>query len=80
VSHDHLVVECRRDALSKALHRVNGMYAETFNAKYARSGHLWGDRFALWQIRDEDHLRAACEYVVQNPARAALCERAADWA
>jgi putative transposase len=78
-NHYHLVVECLRETLSKALHRVNGVYAETFNAKYTRSGHLWGDRFALWQVRDEEHLHAACEYVVANPVRAGLCERAGDW-
>ena len=78
-NHYHLVVECLRDALSRAMHRVNGIHAETFNAKYRRSGHLWGDRFALWQVRDEEHLRAACGYVLANPVRAGLCERAADW-
>jgi REP element-mobilizing transposase RayT len=78
-NHYHLVVECLRDALSRALHRVNGRYAEAFNAKYGRSGHLWGDRFALWQVRDEEHLREACEYVLQNPVRAGLCDRASDW-
>jgi REP element-mobilizing transposase RayT len=78
-NHYHLVVESVRDALSRAMHRVNGAYAEEFNVKYRRSGHLWGDRFALWQIRDEGHLAAACDYVVQNPVRAGLCERASDW-
>jgi REP element-mobilizing transposase RayT len=78
-NHYHLVVECLRDALSKALHRVNGVYAEMFNEKYGRSGHLWGDRFALWQIRDDEHLAAACEYVLGNPVRAGLCERPDDW-
>ena len=78
-NHYHLVVESPREALSRALHRVNGVYAETFNAKYGRSGHLWGDRFALWQIRDDDHLRAACAYVLANPVRAGLCEHVADW-
>ena len=78
-NHYHLVVECLRDALSRALHRVNGVYAQEFNAKYGRSGHLWGDRFALWQVRDDEHLHAACEYVLANPVRAGLCERATDW-
>lgn len=77
--HYHFVVECARDLLSRALHRVNGAYATAFNAKYRRTGHLWGDRFALWQIRDDEHLRAACEYVISNPVRAGLCERSSDW-
>ena len=78
-NHYHLVVESGRETLSRALHRVNGVYAEEFNAKYGRSGHLWGDRFALWQIRDDDHLHAACAYVLANPVRAGLGEAAADW-
>jgi REP element-mobilizing transposase RayT len=78
-NHYHLVVECMRDRLSRALHRVNGLYAADFNAKYGRSGHLWGDRFALWQVRDDEHLQAACEYVLANPVRAGLCERTDDW-
>ena len=78
-NHYHLVVESRRETLSRALHRVNGVYAEEFNAKYGRSGHLWGDRFALWQIRDDEHLHAACAYVLANPVRAGLCETVADW-
>ena len=78
-NHYHLVVASRRETLSRALHRVNGVYAEEFNAKYGRSGHLWGDRFALWQIRDDEHLHAACAYVLANPVRAGLCKSAADW-
>ena len=78
-NHYHLVVESRRESLSRALHRVNGVYAETFNEKYGRSGHLWGDRFALWQIRQDDHLGSACAYVLANPVRAGLCQDVTDW-
>src|SRR5687768_7063280 len=78
-NHYHFVVEGVREHLSQALHRVNGIYAETFNASYRRSGHLWGDRFALWHGRDDDHLVATCRYVVANPVRAGLCERPQDW-
>jgi REP element-mobilizing transposase RayT len=78
-NHYHFVVEGLRAHLSQALHHVNGIYAETFNARYRRSGHLWGDRFALWQVRDDDHLVATCRYVLANPVRAGLCERPQDW-
>lgn len=78
-NHYHLVVEGMRDSISRGLQRVNGVYAESFNGKYRRSGHLWGDRFALWQVRDEEHLYAACAYVFQNPVRAGVCATTADW-
>jgi putative transposase len=78
-NHYHFVVEGVREHLSKAMHRVNGGYAESFNEKYRRSGHLWGDRFALWQVRDDEHLSETCRYVLANPVRAGLCERPSEW-
>jgi hypothetical protein len=30
-------------------------------------------------IEDEEYLRSACDYVLLNPVRAGLCERASDW-
>jgi putative transposase len=78
-NHYHFVIETTRAALSEGMHRVNGLYAEAFNDKYSRSGHLFGDRFAARAIEDEDYLRATCRYVVHNPVRAGLCERAEDW-
>ncbi len=78
-NHYHLVAEGRRDLVSRGMHRLNGRYAQSFNAKYGRTGHLWGDRFVLWQVRDEVHLEAACRYVLLNPVRAGLCRASADW-
>ena len=78
-NHYHFVVEARLELISRGMHRLNGAYAESFNGKYRRSGHLWGDRFALWQIRDDAHLRATCHYVLLNPVRARLCDRCSDW-
>ena len=78
-NHHHLIVETHSDLLSVGLRQLNGRYAQAFNERHARSGHLFGDRFAAVVIRDEEHLRAATEYVLQNPVRAGLCSRAENW-
>jgi putative transposase len=78
-NHYHLVLEAARADLSRGMHRLNARYAETFNAKYGRSGHLFGDRFGARVVADDDHLAAACAYVVQNPVRAGICRRASEW-
>jgi REP-associated tyrosine transposase len=78
-THYHLVVETELWRLSDGMHRLNGIYALTFNRRHHRSGHLFGERFAAWLPRDEHHLRQTCEYVLQNPVRAGLSARAADW-
>jgi REP element-mobilizing transposase RayT len=78
-NHYHLVVEAARDRISDALHGVNGVYAQRFNNRHDRWGHLFGDRFAAWVIRSEDHLRATCAYVLANPVRAGICKRVGEW-
>lgn len=78
-NHHHLIVETWCDLLSVGLRLLNGRYAQAFNERYERTGHLFGDRFAAFVIRDEGHLGAASEYVVQNPVRAGLCRSADEW-
>jgi len=78
-THYHLVVETVRARLSAGLHRLNGLYAQHFNHRHDRVGHLFGGRFHSWIVEDEAHLAATCRYVVQNPVRAGLSATAADW-
>lgn len=58
---------------------LSGVYAQEFNARHERWGHLFGARFASWVIESEDYLYAASRYVLANPVRAGLCEHAEDW-
>jgi putative transposase len=78
-NHYHLVVESLLTGLSRGLHRLNGLYAQRFNRRHDRTGHLFGSRYSAYVIEREEHLREACEYVIQNPVRAGLCEDAAEW-
>jgi putative transposase len=78
-NHYHLVVETLRDRLSAGLQRLNGVYAQRFNLRHKRTGHLFGDRFHAWLLDDEDHFRETCRYVLRNPVRAGLCRTASEW-
>ena len=78
-NHYHFVVQSTIVALSAGMQRLNGQHAEAINAKYGRSGHLFGDRFTSRVIGNEAYLATACRYVVENPVRAGLCADAADW-
>jgi putative transposase len=78
-NHFHLVVESRLDELSNGLHRLNGVYAQAFNRRYGRKGHLFGDRFWSGLIESDDELEATCRYVLANPVRAGLCIDASAW-
>lgn len=77
-NHVHLIVVAHEaHALSKAMHRAHGQYAQWLNARQGWSGHLWSSRFFSTAM-DEAHLWAAVRYVECNPVRAGLVQRAED--
>jgi REP element-mobilizing transposase RayT len=78
-THYHAVLEAARGHLSAGMQWLNGVYAQTFNKRYGRHGHLFGARYGARAIESEEYLARACDYIVLNPVRAGLCEGAADW-
>jgi REP element-mobilizing transposase RayT len=79
-THYHVVVEATCKQLTAMMHRLNGLYAQRFNRRHGRKGHLFEERFWSWVIDDEDHLWAAVRYVLDNPTNAGLCVDWRDWA
>jgi REP element-mobilizing transposase RayT len=78
-THYHLVVATTAANLSTGMQRLNGRYAQLFNHRHRRRGHLFEGRFRSWVVRDDRHLEATYAYVLQNPVKARLCGAAADW-
>jgi putative transposase len=69
-NHPHLVaVPSREDSLSVLLRRVHGRYAQNYNARCGRTGHLWQNRFFAC-VLGPSHLWAALAYVERNPVKA----------
>lgn len=78
-THYHLVIRRGRVALARSVAWLNGAYGRTFNDRHGRSGHVFGGRYRLGIVRDEQHLVEACRYVELNPVRAGICAHPADW-
>ena len=78
-THYHLVVQATTATLSASMQHLNGVYARRFNKRHGRRGHVFGERFSCWVIRDEAHLGAALQYVVDNPVKAGMCEVGDEW-
>lgn len=78
-THYHLIVQTPRANLSAGMQMLNGRYAQRFNWRHRRRGHLFGARFMSVPVEDEAHLMAAHRYVARNPVRAGLCAHASDW-
>ncbi len=78
-NHVHLVAVPETDhSLAVLLRRVHGRYAQYFNARAIRSGHLWQNRFFACPL-DREHLWRAVTYVERNPVRAAIVRRAEEY-
>jgi putative transposase len=78
-NHVHLIaVPEREDSLSILFRRVHGRYAQYYNARAGRSGHLWQNRFFACML-GPSHLWAALAYVERNPVRAGMVEHAAEY-
>jgi len=78
-THYHLLLETSREALSRGMQRLNGVYAQGFNARHGRRGHVFEQRFQAYAVEDEVHFLAASEYILQNPVKAGLCGSAKEW-
>jgi putative transposase len=78
-NHYHLLVEADQEQLSAGMHRLNGLYAQRFNRRHDRVGHLFQERFWSRAIESEEQFSRAVTYVAFNPVEAGLCRQAGDW-
>ena len=78
-NHVHLLVETETPNLGRGVHWLHGQYAQYFNQKYGRVGHLFQSRFGARVLHDEVQVANALAYVAANPVVAALCARPEDW-
>jgi putative transposase len=79
VNHFHLLVLTPDATLGAGMHRLNGRYAQHFNQRHGRAGHVWGDRYHSVLLREDAHLLQAIAYIALNPVRAGLCSGPEDW-
>lgn len=78
-NHVHMIVVPKVAAsLSRAVGEAHRRYTTVINRREGWTGSLWQGRFASFAMA-EPHLYAATRYVLMNPVRAGLVERAVDW-
>lgn len=78
-THLHLLLETPDPNLSHGMHWLSGSYAQEFNRRHGRFGHLFADRFHSVTIANDGHLLEVARYIALNPVRAGLCPTPADW-
>jgi putative transposase len=71
-NHYHMIVETGRDTLSRLMQRINQRYAQSFNRRHGRTGHLFEGPFGSDRVGDDEHLATLVAYVHLNPVRAGI--------
>jgi putative transposase len=79
VNHLHLLIETPDANLAVGMQWLHGLYAQTFNERHGRSGHLFQGRYGSVRGTTDAQLWMLVRYLAVNPVKAELCTRAADW-
>ena len=78
-NHVHLIlVPDAADSLALVLRRVHGRYAQYFNVRTGRTGHLWQNRYFACAL-GPGHGARALAYVDNNPVRGRMVEAATEY-
>ena len=78
-NHYHLLIETPEGALARGMRDLNGRYAQWFNWRHDRRGHVFEGRYRAAVVEKQTHLMELHRYIVLNPVRARLAERPGDW-
>jgi len=78
-NHIHLLLKEGPESVSLIFKRLGTRYAQWFNMKYERGGHLFQNRFRSEPIEDDRYFLTALIYIYQNPVKAGICNIAADY-
>ena len=78
-NHVHLLARDAVEVLGVGIHRLHGLYAQSFNKRHRRSGHLFQERFGSVPMESDAQVLEVARYIARNPVAAGLCGDAADW-
>lgn len=79
-NHAHLVVAANyKITISKIMHAIALSYSVKYRKKYGYTGYVWQGRFRSNIIDGERYIAQCIEYIHNNPVRAGIVEKAADY-
>ena len=78
-NHVHALLQTPEPNLGAGMRRLNGTYAQVFNERYARSGHLFERRFNDRGIASVRSIVTVAAYIAANPVEAHLVATPEAW-
>ena len=74
-NHVHLALQRGPFPLSRTMLALQSFYAQRFNIRHQRVGHLFQGRYKAFLVQDERYLLALLRYIHLNPVQARLVDR-----
>lgn len=78
-NHYHVVLRTDEATLSEPIRNLNSRYAQWWNRRHNRVGHVFQSRFKEQIVQRQDYLLTLCRYIAMNPVRAGLVSRPEQW-
>ncbi len=75
-NHVHLAIERGSTKLSRVMLTLQSSYAQSFNRRHGRVGHLFQGRYKAFLIEKDRYLLALIRYIHENPVKAGLAAQA----
>lgn len=73
-NHIHLEIKDKNQKLSQIIHSMATSYANYFNKKYERVGHVFENRFQSKNVEDNHYMLDLVRYIHQNPVKAGISQ------
>jgi putative transposase len=78
-NHVHLLIETPQANLSEGMRALHSGYAQTFNLRHGRVGHVFQGRYGAVLMERDAQVCAAAAYIARNPVEAGLCRAPEQW-
>ena len=78
-NHVHLAIRTGEEPLSRIMARLHSIYAEWFNRRHERVGHLFQGRYKASLVQDDRYVHALLRYIHRNPVSARIVPHAAEY-
>jgi REP-associated tyrosine transposase len=78
-NHVHLLIETPDANLGTGMQRLHSDYAQQFNQRHGRSGHVFQGRYGAVSVSSDEQLWGVAAYLAMNPVKAGLCDTPEEW-
>ncbi len=78
-NHYHLLVETPQANLASGMRQLNGVYAQRFNLRHDKVGHLFQSRYKSFLVEKDSYLLELSRYIILNPVATGIAPSPEKW-